>query len=65
MTIEDYRAAVRPKVQATRNLHDLLPKDLDFFVCLSSTGGILGSLGQSNYNAGESSHVLESSFNLR
>ena len=58
MTIEDYRAAVRPKVQATRNLHDLLPKDLDFFVCLSSTGGILGSLGQSNYDAGGSSHVL-------
>lgn len=52
MSGEDYRAAVRPKVQATRNLHELLPKDLDFFVCLSSIGGVVGSRGQSNYNAG-------------
>ncbi|GLA55110.1 type I Iterative Polyketide synthase (PKS) [Aspergillus niger] len=52
MTVEDYHAAIRPKVQATRNLHDLLPKDLDFFICLSSVGGIVGSRGQGNYNAG-------------
>ncbi|KAG9239333.1 hypothetical protein BJ875DRAFT_491623 [Amylocarpus encephaloides] len=52
MNIEDYRAAIRPKVQGTRNLHDLLPKDLDFFICLSSVGGIVGSRGQGNYNAG-------------
>ncbi|KAL1634456.1 Type I Iterative PKS [Diplodia intermedia] len=52
MSVVDYRAAIAPKVQATRNLHDLLPKDLDFFICLSSTGGIVGSRGQGNYNAG-------------
>jgi len=44
--------AIRPKVQATRNLQDLLPKDLDFFICLSSVGGIIGSRSQGNYNAG-------------
>lgn len=52
MSVDDFHAAVRPKVQATRNLHDMLPKDMDFFVCLSSTGGIVGSRGQGNYNAG-------------
>ncbi|TQN73576.1 Highly reducing polyketide synthase alt5 [Colletotrichum shisoi] len=52
MTIDDYVAAIRPKVQGTRNLHDMLPKDLDFFICLSSVGGIVGSRGQGNYNAG-------------
>ncbi|KAL2069774.1 hypothetical protein VTL71DRAFT_14453 [Oculimacula yallundae] len=52
MTVDDFKAAIRPKVQATRNLHDLLPQDMDFFVCLSSVGGIVGSRGQSNYNAG-------------
>ncbi|KAK1961856.1 KR-domain-containing protein [Colletotrichum sublineola] len=30
----------------------MLPKDLDFFICLSSVGGIVGSRGQGNYNAG-------------
>lgn len=52
MHLEDYRAAIKPKVQASRNLHELLPKDLDFFICLSSVGGIVGSRGQGNYNAG-------------
>ncbi|OJZ83577.1 hypothetical protein ASPFODRAFT_220554 [Aspergillus luchuensis CBS 106.47] len=52
MTVEDYHAAIRPKMQATHNLHNLLPKDLDFFICLSSVGGIVGSRGQGNYNAG-------------
>jgi hypothetical protein len=53
MTVEEFHAAVRPKVQVTRNLHDLLPKDLDFFICMSSIGGIVGSRGQGNYNAGK------------
>lgn len=30
----------------------MLPEDLDFFICLSSVGGIVGSRGQGNYNAG-------------
>ncbi|KAE8150832.1 putative polyketide synthase [Aspergillus avenaceus] len=52
MTVEDFHAAIRPKVFTTKNLHELCPKDMDFFVCLSSTGGIVGSRGQANYNAG-------------
>ncbi|KAL6910061.1 KR domain-containing protein [Trichoderma evansii] len=52
MTVEEFRIAVQPKVQVTRNLHDLLPKNLDFYICMSSIGGIVGSRGQGNYNAG-------------
>ncbi|KAJ4859547.1 KR domain-containing protein [Trichoderma breve] len=52
MTVEEFHTAVRPKVQVTRNLHQQLPKDLDFFICMSSVGGIVGSRGQGNYNAG-------------
>ncbi|KAJ5788006.1 hypothetical protein N7457_002996 [Penicillium paradoxum] len=52
MTVEDFNAAISPKVLTTKNLHELCPKNMDFFVCLSSTGGIVGSRGQGNYNAG-------------
>ncbi|KAH8803554.1 hypothetical protein F5884DRAFT_888903, partial [Xylogone sp. PMI_703] len=52
MTYDQYIAAVRPKAHITSNLHELLPKDLDFFICMSSIGGIIGSRGQANYNAG-------------
>lgn len=52
MTFEQMTAAIRPKVQATRNLHEYLPKDLDFFVMLSSLTGIAGIRGQGNYAAG-------------
>jgi hypothetical protein len=52
MTLENFNAALRPKVQGSWNLHKLLPKDLDFFVMLSSVAGVLGNRGQSNYAAG-------------
>ncbi|KAI1375107.1 hypothetical protein F4677DRAFT_455044 [Hypoxylon crocopeplum] len=52
MSVKDWNLSLRPKVQATRNLHQLLPKDLDFFICLSSVAGVIGSRGQANYNAG-------------
>ncbi|CAG7949237.1 unnamed protein product [Penicillium olsonii] len=52
MSVDDWHLSLRPKLLATRNLHDLLPDDLDFFVCLSSIAGIIGSRGQANYNAG-------------
>ncbi|KAL7956644.1 putative polyketide synthase [Trichoderma compactum] len=52
MTVEEFHTAIRLKVQVTRNLHEQLPKDLDFFICMSSVGGIVGSRGQGNYNAG-------------
>ncbi|CZR54997.1 related to polyketide synthase [Phialocephala subalpina] len=52
MTYEDWVAATRPKMQGSWNLHELLPKDLDFFVFLSSSAGVIGARGQANYNAG-------------
>jgi hypothetical protein len=52
MTYEDYTEAVRPKVQGSWNLHKCLPKNLDFFVLLSSSTGITGSRPQANYASG-------------
>lgn len=52
MTHADFHAALRPKVQASWNLHAQLPEDLSFFILLSSLGGIVGNSGQSNYAAG-------------
>ncbi|KAH6626290.1 phenolpthiocerol synthesis polyketide synthase ppsA [Chaetomium sp. MPI-SDFR-AT-0129] len=55
MTHADYHAALRPKVAASWNLHAQLPQtpgSLDFFVLLSSLGGVIGNSGQSNYAAG-------------
>jgi hypothetical protein len=52
MTADDWNASIRSKLLAMRNLHDLLPDDLDLFICLSSIAGIIGSRGQANDNAG-------------
>ncbi|KAK8014373.1 hypothetical protein PG990_007669 [Apiospora arundinis] len=52
MTQEDFIVAIGPKVQGTWNLHKHLPKTMDFFVSLSSTAGIVGTLAQGNYGAG-------------
>jgi hypothetical protein len=52
MTSESFLAAVRPKVNGSWNLHTLLPQDMDFFVMLSSSAGIVGARGQGNYSAG-------------
>ena len=53
MTLDDWNAAVRPKVQGSWNLHQQLQdSDLDFFVMLSSLVGIAGYASQSNYSAG-------------
>ncbi|KAI0115870.1 polyketide synthase [Nemania sp. FL0031] len=52
MSLEEWNAALRPKVDASWNLHHVLGHDLDFFVLLSSTMGIIGNKEQSNYAAG-------------
>ncbi|KAI9662567.1 MAG: putative secondary metabolism biosynthetic enzyme [Bathelium mastoideum] len=52
MSIQDYQTAVVPKVRGSWNVHDLLPKDLDFFILLSSASGVVGNFGQSNYCVG-------------
>lgn len=53
MTLDEWNAAVRAKVDATWNLSDILGGDkMDFFIFLSSTVGITGSPEQANYAAG-------------
>lgn len=53
MTLENYKAAILPKVNGSWNLHKQFEHtDLDFFVMLSSIAGIVGYASQSNYSAG-------------
>ncbi|KAI1330639.1 hypothetical protein F5Y16DRAFT_339584 [Xylariaceae sp. FL0255] len=52
MSLDAWKGAIRPKYFVTTNLHNQLPKDLDFFITLSSAAGQIGSIAQSNYNAG-------------
>jgi hypothetical protein len=53
MDNEKLAKALAPKVDGAWNLHSLTKdKQLDFFVMFSSTSGIFGSAGQSNYSAG-------------
>jgi hypothetical protein len=52
MTLDQYNAAIRPKVHGSWNLHKSLGNDLDFFVMLSSLSGVVGFASQCNYAAG-------------
>lgn len=52
MTLEDWKLGIKPKVDGTWNLHTLLPRGMDFFICFSSASGIIGSGGTANYAAG-------------
>ncbi|KAK2025345.1 ketoacyl-synt-domain-containing protein [Colletotrichum zoysiae] len=52
MTYERWCATINPKVKGTWNLHSQFPRDLDFFVILSSMSGVIGNAGQANYCAG-------------
>lgn len=52
LSLTDYEAAVRPKVDGSWNLHRLLPTGMDFFVLLSSLSGILGLAGMTGYASG-------------
>lgn len=52
MDYESWIAATRPKIQGSWNLHNLMPKDLEFFIMLSSVTAIIGNRGQANYCAG-------------
>lgn len=51
MSLAEWQAVLDPKVAGTWNLHHHLPANMDFFVILSSLGGMIGSRGQSQYNA--------------
>ncbi|KAF2465949.1 BcPKS1, polyketide synthase [Lindgomyces ingoldianus] len=52
MSFLEWEQAIAAKVQSSLNLHEVLPRDLDFFVMLSSMAGIIGSIGQANYASG-------------
>ncbi|KAK8008836.1 Type I Iterative PKS [Apiospora marii] len=52
MTYSDWQTAIRPKTIGSWNLYNLFPSDLDFFIFLSSSAGVIGSRGQANYAAG-------------
>ncbi|KAI8245503.1 hypothetical protein K4K55_001614 [Colletotrichum sp. SAR 10_96] len=54
MTRDQFLGATQCKVQGSWNLHEHLPKEMDFFVLLSSSVGIAGSRAQGNYSAGNS-----------
>ncbi|KDN71930.1 putative KR domain-containing protein [Colletotrichum sublineola] len=47
-----FHEALDPKCAGSWNLHQLLPRNLDFFVLLSSFCGVMGNRGQANYAAG-------------
>lgn len=51
MDAATWTAATSPKVAGTWNLHECLPRDLDFFVLFGSHAGTLGYYGQSNYSS--------------
>lgn len=52
MGYSDWSASLDPKVRGSWNLHEQLPRNLDFFILCSSVAGIIGSQGQANYAAG-------------
>jgi len=54
MSVDEYQAALGPKLRGSWNLHERFskPGDLDFFVMLSSLIGVFGFASQSNYSAG-------------
>lgn len=52
MSFDDWRLGTSCKIAGSWNLHTLLPRDLDFFIMLSSASGIVGLRGQANYAAG-------------
>lgn len=52
MTHTQWEHTIRSKVESSWNLHTLLPRNLDFFILLSSIAGVLGNAGQANYAAG-------------
>ena len=55
MKVEDWNNCIEPKVQGSWNMYTFLLHNMDFFICLSSRSGIIGSIGQANYAAANTS----------
>ncbi|PYH78069.1 polyketide synthase [Aspergillus uvarum CBS 121591] len=49
---DSWKASTAPKAQGSWNLHELLPRGMDFFIMLSSISGICGPLTDASYAAG-------------
>lgn len=52
MTLAQWDLAVKAKVDTAWNLHRHLPKELDFFILLSSLAGVVGQMATANYAGG-------------
>lgn len=52
MNLAQWDLAVKAKVNTAWNLHRHLPKDLDFFILLSSLAGVVGQMATANYAGG-------------
>lgn len=52
MTYESWQSAVKPKTVGSWNLYHSFPQNMDFFIFLSSSVGIIGNRGQANYATG-------------
>lgn len=55
VSLEDYLAVTRRKVQGSWTLHRLLPNNMDFFILLYSGPGVFDAPGQFNYGSGNAS----------
>ncbi|KAG4264811.1 hypothetical protein FPRO03_00095 [Fusarium proliferatum] len=52
MTFQQWQLTIRSKINTSKNLHELLPRDLDFFILLSSLAGVVGQMASANYAGG-------------
>ncbi|KAI8627782.1 putative polyketide synthase [Xylariaceae sp. FL1651] len=52
MSYAQWTETIRVKVKGAWNMHILMPKDLDFFIMLSSASGYMGGNTLSNYASG-------------
>ena len=52
MLWDDWKSVVQSKSYGSWNLHDILPKDIDFFVMTASISGLMGHVSQVHYSAG-------------
>ncbi|KAI0411158.1 hypothetical protein F5X98DRAFT_357805 [Xylaria grammica] len=65
MSLDEWNDALRPKINASWNLHHVLGNELDFFILLSSTMGIVDNKEQSKLCGGEYRSHCSSNFDDR